>query len=231
MRRRQLVALLVSVVGGVAGAFLLDPRSGPRRRALIRDKLRHNAVALPPRLARTARTMRGPARGLLHTLAQRTPWHAPTPMPDADAFVAHRVRTALGREQDLLLGALNIDAIDGVVRVRGTVPDAQTARRVVEKAATVLGARAVMSLMRTPDGTPVGGRAGDVSVLEAGPRAAIHSEELRQTLKARWPSLTDLDIVASEGHISHLALLICAHSGEPEEAVRTNLDAIVQDFV
>jgi hypothetical protein len=152
-------------------------------------------------------------------------------MPDADAFVVQRVSTALGREQDLPLGSLNIDAVDGIVRVRGTVADARTAREIVEKTVAVPGARAVMSLMRTPDGTPVGGRAGDASVLEAGPRAAVHAEELRQALKARWPALTDIDIVASEGHIGHLALLICARCGEPEDEVRATLDAIIHTTV
>jgi hypothetical protein len=129
------------------------------------------------------------------------------------------------------LGALNIDADEGTVRIRGTVPDEPAAREIVEKAAAVPGARAVVSLMRTPDGRFVGGRAGDASVLEARPRAAIHGEKLRQALTTRWPSLTDLDIVASEGHIGHLALLICARSGEPEEQVRAELDAIVQSSI
>jgi hypothetical protein len=227
MHRRQVVPLSLTVAAGVIGVLLLDPHSGPRRRALLRDKLQGHMSALWGGIARTTRTSRGPARGLLHTLAQRAPWHAPTPMPDSDAFVVQRVRTALGREQDLPLGALNIDAVDGIVRVRGTVPDARTAREIVEKAAVVPGARAVMSLMRTPDGAPVGGRAGDPDVLEAGPRAAIHGEALRQALRARWPALSDLDIVASEGHIDHLALLIAAHTDEPEDEARATLEAII----
>jgi hypothetical protein len=43
--------------------------------------------------------------------------------------------------------------------------------------------------------------------------------------------LIDLDIVASEGHIGHLALLIAARTGEPEDEVRAALDAIIHTTV
>ncbi|MFN8558356.1 MAG: BON domain-containing protein [Dehalococcoidia bacterium] len=99
------------------------------------------------------------------------PWHEAPPPPDQDQFIKQRVESELGRHGDLPLADLNFDAADALVRVRGTVADEETARRVVERVAAVEGVKAVLSLMHTPDEAPVGGQAGDRSLLYGPPRA------------------------------------------------------------
>jgi hypothetical protein len=139
----------------------------------------------------------------------------------------------LGRRRDLHLGNLNFDAADGVVRVRGTVPDEETARRVVQAAASVSGVRAVSSLMHTPDGKLVPCEAGDTELLHGQPRAALQAEGVRRRLLERWPALTDIDTLIHEsgGHPERLAARIAARTGQPDHAVRTALDELLMAAV
>jgi uncharacterized protein YjbJ (UPF0337 family) len=223
----KLRMFLLGAAAGASTALLLDPRLGARRRALVRDKSRRYGRDLAGSLMGSARSVRGPVRGAAHALARRTPWRETEAPPDQSEYVKHRVETALGRERDLPLHAINIDAADAIVHVRGAVPDAATADRIVRAAAAVEGVRAVMSHLRTPDGTPVGGEAGDTGMLHGRPRAAILGEAVRGRLLERWPGLTDSDILASEGHVDRLVATICTRTGEPESAVRTAVDEIL----
>ena len=56
--------------------------------------------------------------------------------------------------------------------------------------------------------------AGDLDCLDAGPRARLHGEALRDMLLMHWPSLTDSDILDSEAHLGKLAATISKHTGE-----------------
>lgn len=220
-------ALVISAAVGAGAAILLDPQGGRRRRALVRDKVRRYSYAGARAIARVPRLVAGPARGVVHAVAHAAPWHRMPAAPDEHEFVKHRVETALGREPGLPTGAINIDAADGVVRVRGSVPDEHTARRIVERAAGVEGVRAVVTLMHLPDGRLAGEDAGDLDAIYGPPRAAIHAAEVRHQLMTAWPVLTDADILASEGHIGALTKLICSRTDESEYEVRTALDAIL----
>ena len=219
--------ILLSAATGAAVAFMGDPLSGARRRALLRGKLVHYRIAIPRRLARRARGIAGQAQGLVHDVVERTPWETPRPRPDDHVFLVHAVETELGREPDLPLDAINFDAADGIVHVRGTVASDEIAKRIVQRAAEVEGVRAVISLMRAPDGAHVGGSAGDQAAITAGPRALLQGEAVRRALLQHWPSLTDDDILASEGHLEELEQRICVHTSQPEREVRTALEEIL----
>lgn len=227
MRRSSVLTILLSALVGAAVAFMLDPRLGARRRALMRDKLRHYSRVVPRQVRRMARQVPGRVQRVQHALVQRAPWYEPSPPPDGDEYVKHRVETELGRQTDLPLAGILFDAADGIVHIRGTVADAATAERIVQRTAAVPGVRAVVSLLHTPDGTRVGGVAGDRTLVDGRPRAAVQAEAVRNRLKQRWPQLTDADILASDGHIGRLTELIRAHTGEDERAVRAELDSIL----
>lgn len=226
-KHRSIPLILLAAATGAAVAFMGDPLSGARRRALLRDKLVHYRIAIPRRLARRAHGIAGQAEGLAHNVVERTPWQTPRPLPDESIFLAQAVETELGREAGLPLGAINFDAADGIVHVRGTVASDEIAKRIVQRAAKVEGVRAVISLMRTPDGEHVGGSAGDQAAITAGPRALLQGEAVRRALLQRWPSLTDNDILASEGHLEALEQRICAHTSQPEQEVRTAIEEIL----
>jgi hypothetical protein len=214
------------VAGGLIG-FLCDPRSGARRRAVTRDKLGKYSRQTARALRGWTRGSDGRLRGALHDLAGHVPGHAAEASPDTDTFIKQRVESELGHAAHLPLHAVNFDAVEGIVRVRGTVPDADCAEEIVARAAAVEGVRAVVSLMRAPDGTPVGGSAGDETALTGDPLGVVHSRALRERLIARWPVLDDAAILASDGHVDRLAETIGARTNEPAEEVRAALDEML----
>jgi hypothetical protein len=224
MRVSRLALLLLGIVIGGVGTLLLDPHLGTRRRALVRDKARRYRRLAPRRVRGAARAAQGPVRGAVHTVAHRTPWYQQPAPPDLDEFVKHRVESVLGRRRDLSLADLNFDAADGVVHVRGTVQDEDTARRIVQAAASVEGVRAVCSLMHTPDGRAIDCEAGDSAALHGRPRAAIHGESVRRRLLDHWPDLTEEDVRASGGHPDRLAARIAARTGQSAREIRPALD-------
>jgi hypothetical protein len=226
MHRFQLRAVLAGVAAGASAIFFLDPKSGARRRALVCDQFRHQSSVLPRYVVRGTRAAAGPLRGALHGIRGALATCQPEPAID-DAELKHRVESELGRHSNVPLGELNIDAADGIVRIRGTAPHAQTAESIVNETAKVHGVRAVISLMRMSDGTPVGGMAGDIALIDARPRAELRAEAVREALMQRWPLLTDADILATEGHVGKLCDRICSETGAAREAVRVELEGIL----
>jgi hypothetical protein len=219
--------VLLGALAGAALMYLLDPQEGRRRRALARDKALHYARRSGVLTARASRNLAGRARGLWHLVEKRMPWYKPAPVPEDDQFIKDRVQSELGHERDLPLHAVNFDCTDGIVRIRGTVPDADSARRLVERTAAVEGVRAAVSLMRLPDGTPVGGIAGDVDAVLGQPRAKFYGEDIERKMKELWPALTDADILASEGHIDRMVEIIHKRTHQPEKEIRQALDTIL----
>ncbi|MGE3598179.1 MAG: hypothetical protein AB7N70_21755, partial [Dehalococcoidia bacterium] len=86
--------------------------------------------------------------------------------------------------------------------------------------------RAVVSLMRTPDGMSAGGTAGDPAAL-AEPSGTVHVQALRDQLVARWPALSEADILASEGHLDRLVETVTARTGQSKAQVRATLEQIL----
>jgi hypothetical protein len=221
-----MATVCLSALGGAGVALILDPRSGARRRGLMRDKARHYARIGSAQLRRRARQLPGPIRGLVHALMLRSPWHEIDTPPDQDEYIKHRVESALGRQRGLSLSGLNFDAADGVVRVRGTIPDDETAERIVRKVMSVNGVRAVFTYLRTPDSRPIQTAEGDPAILNQ-PRAVTQTEHIREQLMNRWPALNDDDILDSHGHLGRLTGLICTKTAQPEDEVRRTLDMIL----
>lgn len=216
--------MLGMLTGFALAAFFLPGRAA-RRRALVRNRLVHVYKAGPRRMRGLARGARGHAAGMAHSVVVRSPLYR-SEGPDADEYVKHRVESELGHS-DLPLAGLVFDAVDGVVNVRGTVADAETAERIVRHIAAVGGVKAVVSLLHTADGTAVGGTAGDAALTEGAPRAARVGDDLIERLSERWPALRPADVLRSDGHPDRLAKLISDQTGEAEDDVRTALDEIL----
>jgi hypothetical protein len=132
----------------------------------------------------------------------------------------------LGHATELPLAGLVFDAADGVVNVRGVVPDDDCAEAILQRVAEVEGVRAAISFMRMEDGTPAGTYAGDVEVIATMP-AILKTNILRRQLTERWPSLTEDDILASKGHIEPLVAAISRRTGQPDREVRAALDQLL----
>jgi hypothetical protein len=108
------------VAGVAAGAglmYLLDPRGGARRRALIRDKFLHagrSARMFGGRLARRARNE------VLGELEERKAWWRERGESIDDDVLVERVRAQLGHVLSHP-GAIEVMARDGIVTLRGSV--------------------------------------------------------------------------------------------------------------
>jgi hypothetical protein len=226
MERFPVRTFLTGALLGATVAYLWDPRTGARRRAVTRDKAGKYAREARRWVRGRARVTSDHAQGLRHELAKHAPGYTPSPTPDTDTFIKQRVESELGHATHLPLSLVNFDAAEGIVRIRGTVPDALAAEEIVARAAAVEGVRAVVSLMRTPDGTTVGGSAGDAAAL-AEPSGMTHAQALREQLMAKWPGLSETDIVASEGHLDRLVEKVVARTGQPSSEVRATLEKIL----
>jgi hypothetical protein len=81
--------------------------------------------------------------------------------------------------------------------------------------------------MHTPDGTAVGGTAGDPELTGGTPRTVALGDEVIERFNRRWPALLPADILRSGGHPDRLTKLIRERTGEPEEEIRAALDEIL----
>jgi uncharacterized membrane protein len=87
------LAVLSALGIGAGLMYVLDPYSGARRRALVRDKLVHLSRALRVGAFRTERDVWYRTRGLAHRVRSRI---QPGPAPDDEILLAH-IRAEIGR--------------------------------------------------------------------------------------------------------------------------------------
>lgn len=157
---RPLLRSLGLVALGAAAMYIFDPRLGRRRRALVRDKTVKAYHFLtrraPERLEHRARYVAGRLHGLEHEVAHEVSHLLRTEAeaePD-NVTLAQRVRSEIFAPADIPDGAINVDAYEGVVTLRGELPSQELIDRVVRMARHVEGVREVRNLLHTP-GTPV----------------------------------------------------------------------------
>ena len=133
-------------LGWLAG-YVFDPRLGRGRRALARDWLLARGRRLVRRGERVQRYATARAYGKTQALLHRR--EASKPQPD-DVTLAHKVETIIFRDGDVPKGQININAEDGVVTLRGEVPDQTMLDALVERTREVVGVRSVESLLHLP---------------------------------------------------------------------------------
>lgn len=125
---------------GAAAAYLLDPETGGRRRALIRDKAIHTARVLGRTANSTARDIAHRARGLVASSA-----HLVRAEDVPDAVLVERVRAALGRVTSHP-HAINVTAQEGHVVLSGPILAGEVSR-VVERVSGVRGVQGLENLL------------------------------------------------------------------------------------
>ncbi len=153
------VAALALVGVGAGLMYLFDPRLGRRRRALLRDKaakaLHLTTRRMPERIEHRARYMAGRLHGIEHEAVHQVESLLHPSGPEADnVTLAQRVRSEIFAPADIPDGAINVDAYEGIVTLRGQLPTREMIDRVVRMAQRVEGVRDVRCLLHTP-GTPV----------------------------------------------------------------------------
>jgi gas vesicle protein len=111
--------LLVGAAAGSAVMFLLDPNGGRRRRALMRDRMVRATRKARKGLDATARDIANRTGGIAAETRKRLSRERVH-----DAKLVARVRAKLGRASSHP-GAIEVDAHDGHVILRGAILDAE----------------------------------------------------------------------------------------------------------
>jgi uncharacterized membrane protein len=164
---KPISSALAGVGAGVTVAYFLDPTSGPRRRAGVRDTFAHSAVITRRAIGATSRDVAHRAQGTAASLRRLIDSRAPD-----DAIVVERVRAQLGR----LLShprAVDVFARDGVVTLAGPVlkRECETLLRKI---------RAVRGVTDVIDALDVHEQAGNVPSLQGGTAPAGNRVDLFQ---------------------------------------------------
>ncbi len=137
------------LLGGVLGyvlAFFFDAQSGKRRRSVALDR----TLAMARRLARRGRAVPQAAYA-----AKQKATHLreePKPQPD-DVTLARKVETTIFRDPQSPKGSVVVNAVDGVVYLRGEVTRPELVTELEEQTRKVQGVREVQNLLHTP-GSP-----------------------------------------------------------------------------
>lgn len=137
------------VAAGAALAWLLDPQSGRRRRAVLSDRV----GAFFRRGARSGgRTARGVASGA-YGLKQKATHLREQPKDFDDQTLKAKVETELFRAADSPKGQIAVNAQQGIVQLRGEVGSPEMIDELVARARKVNGVREVENLLHLP-GSP-----------------------------------------------------------------------------
>lgn len=137
------------VAAGAAVAWLLDPRSGRRRRALLRDRV----AAFFRRGVRSGeRAARGVAADA-YGLAQKATHLREQPKDLDDQTLKAKVETELFRDADAPKGQVSVNAQHGIVQLRGEVETPELIDELVGRTRAVQGVREVENLLHLP-GSP-----------------------------------------------------------------------------
>ncbi|MGH8176025.1 MAG: BON domain-containing protein [Steroidobacter sp.] len=133
---------IAAAVAAAGAAFFLDPESGGRRRALVRDQLNRTAHQSREFVGKAGRDARQRARGLYEGSASRFREDEVD-----DDVVEERVRAELGRLTSRP-GPIEVTCSEGVIRLGGDILEAE-ADIVLRGVRRVRGVNAVIDEMRT----------------------------------------------------------------------------------
>jgi len=147
--RRSAPALAAAAVA--AGlTYLFDPQLGKRRRKRV---LQRTGGFARRRVRHTARSVRHTSAEVvgLGRKATHPRWRQSAPADDVT--LAHKVETEIFRPAGAPKGSVDVNAVDGVVWLRGQVNRLEQLRELEERAQHVVGVKEVRSLLHLP-GTP-----------------------------------------------------------------------------
>lgn len=126
---------------GAAAMYFLDPDRGRSRRARASDRAGARLRRLRRKAERERQYAAGVAEGLRH--------EGPARRPADDQALADRVKSQLG--PTLPLDRINLNAVDGVVELRGQLDDESDIDDVVQAVCGVTGVVEVRNLLHLPD--------------------------------------------------------------------------------
>ena len=136
---------LLSALVGAALVFFLDPAAGGYRRSVARDRLAGLMRRGSRQMERSARRVGSDISGMRERVA------AGDGGEDLDdAALAQKVMSELFRDRRIPKGAVSVNAVGGVIQLRGEIDDAATIERIVEQARRIEGVADVENLLHLP---------------------------------------------------------------------------------
>ena len=150
-RSERLLPAAPALCGGFALAYFLDPANGRGRRKLAVQRVGGVVRRGARRGERATRHVTSEAAGAAHRMTH--PQWAQSPPPD-DITLARKVETVIFRPADAPKGTVNVNAVDGVVYLRGTARTPDEISELESKVCAIPGVRRVENLLHLPH-TPV----------------------------------------------------------------------------
>lgn len=144
------------LAAGALSMFLFDPRTGKRRRALVRDKAVHfgHTVddAVTEGLPKKIKYVSGFAQGASHKVGSMT--DSESHASDDDKTITDRVMSSVFRDPDIPSGQVNVNTVDHVVYLRGSLEGEDRVKEIEDKTRKVAGVRDVVNLINRPEVDP-----------------------------------------------------------------------------
>ena len=142
---------LAGAATGAAAAYFLDPQGGARRRNETRDKtvttVKSNVSSAAHQAGAKATAVAGKAQSAARS-------HMPGADGDYDdVTLARKVESEIFRDADAPKGKVSVNAVNGVVFLRGELDDPAWIERLGSEAEQVGGVKGVRNLLHAP-GTP-----------------------------------------------------------------------------
>ena len=144
-RRSRLTRALLWTSAGAAAAYFGDPDLGRSRRARTKDQVAAKLRRLDRKAQQKASYVASTAEGKVEQLTRSDS----TPPPDDRTLVDKIKSEVLGREEFAPHDVV-IDAVDGVVTLRGELPDSSLADALEKAVEKEPGVRAVRNLLHEP---------------------------------------------------------------------------------
>ena len=131
---------------GAALMFFFDPQQGRRRRAMAKDRTAGMLRRIFRRLGRAGRGVSAQAYGLTQKIT-----HIREKEKELDdVTLARKVETEIFRDADAPKGQVVVNAVDGVVYLRGEVESEDRIRTLEEATRKISGVKGVENLLHLP---------------------------------------------------------------------------------
>ena len=132
---------------GAALMFFLDPQQGNRRRKMAVDR----AGGLFRRTLRRSERAGRAVTAQTYGVTQKVKHLREEEKELDDVTLARKVETEIFRDADSPKGQVDVNAVDGVVYLRGEVESSDLVEQLAEATRKVSGVKGVENLLHTPD--------------------------------------------------------------------------------
>ncbi|HWB72194.1 MAG TPA: BON domain-containing protein [Egibacteraceae bacterium] len=153
-RLRKAPLVLAACAAGAAVQYLFDPDRGRQRRIQAKDQaaatVRGAARRAQDRVSKRSQYAQDRAKGIAHELT--TPSDAQ--VPEEDRTLVDKVRSEVLGSPEFSGYTVNVNAVEGVVTLRGQLDRPEQIRDLREAVSKVPGVRQVEDFLHLPDTPP-----------------------------------------------------------------------------